>query len=156
MRTNNKRMLCATRAFVAAGFVGAILLAVAPAAAQDAKCLDNNGVFNVDAGVRYTDATGDWVCEPGAEGATAGGWIRVTIPEYTPVTPAPATAAPIPTPVNERIATGEGATRLLVLATVGGVLLAIGTFIAIGTVAARRRPRMSGYLHVEEVRRARP
>lgn len=156
MRTN-KRMPIKTRVCVTAGVACAFLVGPGAAAAQEPKCLDNNGVFNVDVGAMYSDASGNWICEPGAEGATAGGWIRVAIPESTSVPPTPTTAAPIPTPDGERVATGEGEARVLFPATVGGVLLAIGAFIAIGTVAAfRRRPRMSGYLHVEEVRRARP
>lgn len=153
MRTNNK-MPVRTRACVIA-LTGALLLGAAPAPSQDAKCLDNNGVFNVDVGVTYKDATGDWVCEPDAEGATAGGWIRVIIPESTPALPATTTAAPTPTPTRERDDDGEHAMPLVILVTLGSVLVA-GTIAGIGVAAARRRPRMSGYLHVEEVRRARP
>jgi len=161
MRTNNE-MPFGLRALVTAGVIGTVFLGSPQATAQGAKCLDNNGVFNVDAGVTYADAVGVWVCEPGAAGATAGGWVRA------PVSPPP-TVTPMPSPTATSTATStprtvhppapiDGDGRLLPFAfwIAGATAALIAPFVGFGLLMVRGRRRMTGYLNVQEVRRVRP
>lgn len=134
-----------------------LTIAAPVATAQAARCLDNNGSYTVAAGTRYSDANGEWVCEPEAPGATAGGWLRVlpataTPPVAVPTVPAP--ELPLPSTRSDGDAAWPiGAHALaLVLGTAGG-----GSVFFAGMLLALRRSRrrLTGYLEIEEVRRAR-
>lgn len=156
------KMPIAARALAAVGATVTMLCGGESSVAQGLKCLDNNGVFNVDAGATYADAAGVWVCDPGKVGATAGGWVRVPVPPPSAVTPMPSptatpTAPSIPRTVHPP-APIDGDGRLLPFAfwIAGATAALIAPFVGAGLLMVRGRRRMTGYLNVQEVRRVRP
>jgi len=113
-------------------------------AQQPQECFNNSGKATVDAGVRYTDENGVWVCAPGSPSASIGGWVRLELPP---------TVAPtaMPTPPPAAAARPVKATKLVDIASVIGIVIA--AVAAAGAILAgfrSRRARPVGRLQVHD------
>jgi hypothetical protein len=136
------------RTLAGVGIVAATLFARANAAADDEKCLDNSGVFAVDAGVTYSDTNGDWMCQPDAPGATVGGWVLVPPSPTAVVEPIASMNDPGAPPAPD-----DGSSTHL-LFWVASLVGAVGTAVVALFVLLRRNADspLAGTLSVKEVR----
>ena len=137
-------------AIVAGVALAFTVMTSAPAHARAAeRCLGNDEQRSVDAGAQYTDAQGTWTCEPGASGATSGGWV---------LRPAPSpTIAALSTPVTPgtKTGTGDASTISAMLPfLLGAAGISVAAIVAMFIVMRRMsRVPLTGALDVREVRR---
>jgi hypothetical protein len=154
----NRRRPVSLKLIPVVGMAITLTIAAPVATAQDARCLDNNGSYTVPTGTRYSDTNGEWVCEPEAPGATAGGWLRVLPATATPPVAVP-TVPPPELPLPSARSDGDGAWPIgapHALALVLGIAGGVSVFFAGVLLAVRRsRRRLTGYLEIDEVQRAR-
>lgn len=126
--------------------------AATQAAAQEPfACLGNNSEYTVAVGAQYTDEQGLWTCDPGADGATTGGWVLSPAPSATP----PATPTPTLTPVPT-VASVESADSGVNMVVVPGFIVVAVTLIAAAALFLWRRrthDALTGTLSIREVRR---
>ena len=98
-------------------------------AQEPQACLGNNHEYTVAVGAQYTDRQGLWTCDPGANDATAGGWVLSPAPSATPAVMSTPVSEPTSAIVAEVLAEDAGS---------GGNALAVSGAIAVGIATMRQ------------------